>query len=109
MSKYGVFPGPYFCIQIKNWDPLSVFSPNLGKYRPEKTPYVSTFHAMFHKYLLKPLNSGHLQVFKSLSVIERCPLLGGNLKRLSYLGLKVLSAVHGMSAIWDVRYWEVSQ
>ena len=24
------------------------------------------------------------------------------------MGLNVLSAIHGMSAIWDVRYWEVS-
>ena len=28
---------------------------------------------------LKPLNSGHLQVLKTLPVIERCQLLGGNL------------------------------
>ena len=25
---------------------LSVFSPNVGKYRPEKTPYLDTFHAV---------------------------------------------------------------
>ena len=31
---------------------------------------------------VKPLNSGHLRVFKNLSVIERCPLLGGYLKRI---------------------------
>ena len=31
---------------------------------------------------VKPLNSGHLQVFKNLSVIERCGLLGGNLKKI---------------------------
>ena len=31
VSKYGVF---------------SVFSPNAGKYRPEKTPYFDTFHAV---------------------------------------------------------------
>ena len=52
---------------------------------------------------VKPLNSG-----QSLSVIERCLPLGGNLKRLSHLGQTVLSAFQGMSAIWDVRYWEVS-
>ena len=34
MSKYRVFSGPY----------LSVFSPNTGKYGPEKTPYMDTFH-----------------------------------------------------------------
>ena len=36
MSKYGLFSGPYF----------PVFSPNTGKYRPEKTPYLDTFHAV---------------------------------------------------------------
>ena len=29
-------------------------------------------------------------------------------KRFSHLGLNILSAIHGMSAIWDVRYCEVS-
>ena len=57
---------------------------------------------------MKPLNSGHLRVLKNVSFIERCPLLRGNLKKLSHLGLNVLPAIHGMSAIWDVRYWEVS-
>ena len=37
MSKYGVFSEPYF---------PSVFSPNAGKYGPEKTPYLDTFHAV---------------------------------------------------------------
>ena len=30
------------------------------------------------------------------------------LKRLSHLGLNVFSAIHGMPAIWNVHYWEVS-
>ena len=34
--KYGVFSGRYF----------PVFSPNAGKYGPEKTLYLDTFHAM---------------------------------------------------------------
>ena len=29
-------------------------------------------------------------------------------KRLSHLELNVFSAIHGMSAIWDIRYWKVS-
>ena len=33
MSKYGVFIGPYFL----------VFELNTGKYKPEKTPYLSLF------------------------------------------------------------------
>ena len=36
VSKYGVFPGPYF----------PVFGLNTGKYRPEKTPYLGTFHTV---------------------------------------------------------------
>ena len=35
MLEYGVFSGPYFL----------VFSPNTGKYGPEKTPYLETFLA----------------------------------------------------------------
>ena len=31
---------------------LSVFSPNAGKYRPEKTPYLDTFHTVLMTVLL---------------------------------------------------------
>ena len=34
MSKYGDFPGPYF----------PTFGLNVGKYGPEKSPYLDTFH-----------------------------------------------------------------
>ena len=38
MSMYhGVFSGPYFF----------VFSPNTGKYGPEKTTYLDTFHTVY--------------------------------------------------------------
>ena len=37
MSKYGAFSGRYF----------PVFGLNTGKYRPEKTPYLDTFHALY--------------------------------------------------------------
>ena len=36
MSKYGVISGPYFL----------VFGLNAGKYGPEITPYLGTFHAV---------------------------------------------------------------
>ena len=36
VSKYGVFSGSYF----------PVFSPNMGKYGPEKTPHLDIFHAV---------------------------------------------------------------
>ena len=37
MSKYGVISGLYF----------TVFNLNTGKYGPEITPYLDTFHAVF--------------------------------------------------------------
>ena len=40
MSKYGVISSPYF----------PVFSPNKGKYGPEITPYLDTFHAVIEEY-----------------------------------------------------------
>ena len=39
VSKCGDFSGPYF----------SVLSPNTEKYRPEKMPYLGTFHAVIGK------------------------------------------------------------
>ena len=47
--QYGVFSGPYFPYSDwirKDTQYLSVFSPNAGKYGPEKTPYLGTFHAV---------------------------------------------------------------
>ena len=38
VSKYRVFSGPYF----------PVFGLNTRKYRPEKTPYLDTFHAVIY-------------------------------------------------------------
>ena len=52
MSKYGVISGPYFPAFGLNTERyevskyLSVFSPNVGKYGPEITPYGETFHAV---------------------------------------------------------------
>ena len=36
VSKYGVISSPYF----------PVFNPNIGKYGPQITPYLETFHAV---------------------------------------------------------------
>ena len=46
MSKYGVFSGLYFPVFGLNTEiyEISVFSPNTGKYGPEKTRYLDTFH-----------------------------------------------------------------
>ena len=37
---------------------------------------------------VKRLKSGHLRVLKNFFVIERCPLLGGNLKKIITYGTK---------------------
>ena len=48
MAKYGVISGPYFSVFGLNAEiyQISVFSLNTGKYGPEKTPYLDTFHAV---------------------------------------------------------------
>ena len=43
VSKYRVFYGPYLPAFVLN---ISVFCPNAGKYRPEKTPYLDIFHTV---------------------------------------------------------------
>ena len=48
---------------------------------------------------VKLLNRGHLGVLKDLSVVERCPQLGGNLKKIVTFGTK-----HFVHYSWHVRY-----
>ena len=52
VSKYGVFSGLYYPAFGVNMQYLSVLIPNAGKYRPEKPPYLNTFHAMCDTPLL---------------------------------------------------------
>ena len=49
---------------------------------------------------VKPLNRGHLRVLRKLSVIERCPLLGGNLKNIVTFGTKCF-----VRYLWHARYF----
>ena len=45
LSKYGNISGPYFpAFGLNTY--LSIFSPNVGKYGPEITPYFDTLHAV---------------------------------------------------------------
>ena len=46
VSKYGGFSGLYFSAFGLNTERYEVFSPNAGKYGPEKPPYCDTFHAV---------------------------------------------------------------
>ena len=52
-------------------------------------------------HTVKPLNSGQLRVLKNLSVIERCSLLGGKLKKIVTFGTKYF-----VRYSWHVRYLE---
>ena len=101
VSKYEVFFGPYFptfglnterymrenCPNtefflvhifphsswIRRSTPyLFVFSPNVGKYGPEKTPNLVTFHAVLHlKILLKDLPWNLIFHRKHISVVQK--------------------------------------
>ena len=55
MPKYGVFSGPYF----------PAFGLNTGKYGPEKTPYLDTFHTVVYPRIQKTSNRGKqwLEIF----------------------------------------------
>ena len=49
MCKYGAFSVPYFHALGLNMERYSVsfrVQPECGKYGPEKTPYLDTFHEM---------------------------------------------------------------
>ena len=58
MFKYGVFSGPYFSAFGPNTEryfvPLHI--PNAGKYGPEKTPYLDTFHAVYIQHFADDAN-----------------------------------------------------
>ena len=44
VSKCAVFSGLYFPVVGLNKEIYSIFNPNKGKWGPEKTPYLDTFH-----------------------------------------------------------------
>ena len=56
---------------------------------------------------MKPLNSIHLWVLKIFSIIESCPLLAGNFRKIVTFGTKRF-VNYCRPAISDVRYCEVS-
>ena len=72
MSKYGVFSGQYF----------PIFSPNTGKYGPEKTPYLDIFHALLF-LVLKRMKKHGIKIKACKSQLF-C-------REISYLGLLVSS------------------
>ena len=48
MSKYGLISGPYIPVFGLNTEIYEV-NPNTGKYGPEITLYLNTFHAVSNK------------------------------------------------------------
>ena len=50
VPKHGVFSGQYFLVFELNTEIYYVFSPNKGKYIPEKTPYLSIFLRSVHYF-----------------------------------------------------------
>ena len=72
VSKYGVISGPYFLVFGLNTEitkQISVFNPNTGKYGPEITPYLGTFHTV-------SLLSKRMWAVDSDSANSRCTQLG---------------------------------
>ena len=51
LSKHGVFSGPCFPVFGLNTE-ISVFSPNVGKYGPEKTPYLKDNHRVKYQFFI---------------------------------------------------------
>ena len=60
---------------------LSVFSPNAGKYGPEKTPYLDTFHTVFDSPYIK-----RDQIFTITNFAYKLPHELPNDSRLGILG-----------------------
>ena len=88
MSKYGVFLVHIFphsdCIR-RDTSYLSVFNPNAGKYGPEKTPYLNTFHAV--------------QKIQNESKLTKCFTDCG----LSWNLIHITTSQLWMSALWHQR------
>ena len=60
--------------------------PNWANHSPEVN--ATPAEEIYVQNRVKSLNNGHLWVLKNLSVIERCPLLGGNLEKIITFGTK---------------------
>ena len=72
MSKHGVFSGRYF----------TVFGLNTGKYGPEQTPYLDTFHAVlacrkyknyYNDQINLHINKFDYEILKTVNKITKIP------------------------------------
>ena len=88
--------GEILCGQMRTY--LSVFSPNAGKYRPEKTPYLDTFHAVGGCRLLSSTN---FQIFKTFSSFLRSRASG----LLMFSGVSIeISGMKWFNRVYNTRY-----
>ena len=86
MSKYGVSSGPYFLI----------FGLNTGKYGPEKTPYLDTFHAAFFFLIVDKtikIDSKLLYSYRNNWLIAKC-----------YKKKKAMNIRYGKVIIFQAQY-----
>ena len=51
------------------WKPLCEMCPNAGKYGPEKTPYLDTFHAVHSSEMIRKKVNNTTEIFKKLAVV----------------------------------------
>ena len=76
---------------------LSIFSPNAGKYRPEKIPYLDTFHAVSELKYFKSMSNSEDSFLDLLVIIKTKSL------RLSYLKRQMSSPLlQYLCHIWTV-------
>ena len=61
-TEYGVFG-----LIRRDTSYISVFSPNAGKYGPENTPYLNTFHAVNYSTLTHSISQSSLEIIETLN------------------------------------------
>ena len=108
MFKYGLISSPYFPVFTLNTERyyLSVFSPNTGKYEPEITPYLDTFHAVLRS--LTRTNTSPAD--NSLAAINCITLKNYQLLEIMDInsnGIGKFQAIYKQSGI--VKYFQASE
>ena len=105
VSKYGVFSGPYFPVFGRNTEIYRVnlrIQSEYRKIRTRKTPYLDTFHAVYHigkaktictliflitkKCGLKPKNNN--QKMTKPQILKKCGLLGFSFDKFNHRQIK---------------------
>ena len=75
VSQCRVFSGPYFSAFELKTPYLCAFSPNPGKYEPQKTPHLDTFHAASVHLILTVLIFSRLEYYTQYVLTSNTHLL----------------------------------